>query len=296
MRKGSSSRLEAHGNGAGQAEGASDSFQLECGQHRLHSARCRSPSISPPRRFERESTVSLLQQASDDTGDGDTSQGGASAHGNRSWGSSASHLGTLSGWNSNLDDKFGAGIKGAPKRGWKSRVDFAAGDDSPLPFMEPGVLRDERRAIAYYHRPGDWREPPNLFNPFWGAKLMPVTDFRPSSEPDFTVKYFTDQLLVHCRSCMGRLKGTRQGRRRRPGTALTEFAIVAPLFIILIYWSQFFADLGVLKLKAEEAARYATWEMTAQRSPRPWQTKVRTRFAESRVSPLKPAAPGPKGR
>jgi hypothetical protein len=30
--------------------------------------------------------------------------------------------------------------------------------------------------MAYYHRPGDWREPPNLFNPMWGAKLMPVND------------------------------------------------------------------------------------------------------------------------
>lgn len=26
--------------------------------------------------------------------------------------------------------------------------------------------------IAYYHRPGHWREPPNFFNPFWRATLM----------------------------------------------------------------------------------------------------------------------------
>jgi hypothetical protein len=25
--------------------------------------------------------------------------------------------------------------------------------------------------IAYYHRAGHWREPPNLFNPFWRAGL-----------------------------------------------------------------------------------------------------------------------------
>jgi hypothetical protein len=31
-------------------------------------------------------------------------------------------------------------------------------------------------AQAYYHRPGDWREVPNLFNPLWGARLMPVTE------------------------------------------------------------------------------------------------------------------------
>lgn len=35
------------------------------------------------------------------------------------------------------------------------------------------------RAQVYYHRPGAWREPPNFFNPYWGARLAPksvVTD------------------------------------------------------------------------------------------------------------------------
>ena len=31
-------------------------------------------------------------------------------------------------------------------------------------------------AQVYYHRPGDWREQPNFFNPLWGARLMAVTD------------------------------------------------------------------------------------------------------------------------
>ena len=31
-------------------------------------------------------------------------------------------------------------------------------------------------AQVYYHRPGDWREGPNFFNPLWGARLMPVTE------------------------------------------------------------------------------------------------------------------------
>lgn len=30
------------------------------------------------------------------------------------------------------------------------------------------------RALAYYHRPGNWQEPPNFFNPFWRAKLAPI--------------------------------------------------------------------------------------------------------------------------
>ncbi len=29
------------------------------------------------------------------------------------------------------------------------------------------------RAQVYYHRPGAWQEPPNFFNPFWGARLAP---------------------------------------------------------------------------------------------------------------------------
>jgi len=31
------------------------------------------------------------------------------------------------------------------------------------------------KALVYYHRLGDWREPPNMFNPFWRAKLHPFT-------------------------------------------------------------------------------------------------------------------------
>lgn len=29
------------------------------------------------------------------------------------------------------------------------------------------------RAQVYYHRPGAWQEPPNFFNPYWGARLAP---------------------------------------------------------------------------------------------------------------------------
>lgn len=30
------------------------------------------------------------------------------------------------------------------------------------------------RGMAYYHRPGNWAEHPNFFNPFWRAKLAPI--------------------------------------------------------------------------------------------------------------------------
>lgn len=89
-------------------------------------------------------------------------------------------------------------------------------------------------------------------------------------------------------------EGFRKRLRDDGGSALTEFAIVAPLFIILIYWSQFFADLGILKLKAEEAARYAAWEMTAQRAPGAVSSEVRTRFANL-ASPVEYSGGRPHG-
>lgn len=41
------------------------------------------------------------------------------------------------------------------------------------------------RAQAYYHRPGNWEEPPNLFNPFWRARLAPIVDAREPTSEDF---------------------------------------------------------------------------------------------------------------
>jgi hypothetical protein len=60
---------------------------------------------------------------------------------------------------------------------------------------------------------------------------------------------------------------------------LTELVIVTPLFILLIFWSEFFTDLGILTLKVEEATRYAEWEMAAQRDPGSVATEIKQRFA-----------------
>ncbi len=32
------------------------------------------------------------------------------------------------------------------------------------------------RAMVYYHRPGNWQEAPNFFNPFWRSRLAPIGD------------------------------------------------------------------------------------------------------------------------
>lgn len=47
----------------------------------------------------------------------------------------------------------------------------AAGSEAPFP---EGTKVAVARALAYYHRPGGWKEPPNFFNPHWRAKLAPV--------------------------------------------------------------------------------------------------------------------------
>jgi hypothetical protein len=44
-------------------------------------------------------------------------------------------------------------------------------------LLDSGVLRGMNaiaRAQVYYHRPGAWQEPPNFFNPYWGARLAPT--------------------------------------------------------------------------------------------------------------------------
>jgi hypothetical protein len=57
------------------------------------------------------------------------------------------------------------------------------------------------------------------------------------------------------------VRSLRASRRER-GASLTEFAIVAPLFIAIIYGSLYLCDLGVFRLKAQEIARYGAWAFT----------------------------------
>jgi len=45
------------------------------------------------------------------------------------------------------------------------------------------------------------------------------------------------------------------------GSAILEFALVAPILIALILYSLFFSELVRAKLKLQEVARYAAWEM-----------------------------------
>jgi len=62
----------------------------------------------------------------------------------------------------------------------------------------------------------------------------------------------------------GRIIGlARRLRGDKSGQALTEFAVVAPLIVMVLLFSIWFYELVHIKLKVQEAARYAAWEATA---------------------------------
>jgi len=51
--------------------------------------------------------------------------------------------------------------------------------------------------------------------------------------------------------------------RREEGQALTEFAIVVPIIVMVLLFAVWFSELVTIKLKTQEAARYAAWELTS---------------------------------
>lgn len=63
------------------------------------------------------------------------------------------------------------------------------------------------------------------------------------------------------RACTAR--GDAPGRANERGQALVELALVLPLFVTLLLFAQWLWEIGQIRLKAQEAARYAAWEATA---------------------------------
>lgn len=56
------------------------------------------------------------------------------------------------------------------------------------------------RAQVYYHRPGAWREPPNFFNPYWGARLArkgEALDRLFEFLPGPVANYLSDSMWMH---------------------------------------------------------------------------------------------------
>lgn len=72
--------------------------------------------------------------------------------------------------------------------------------------------------------------------------------------------------------------------RSEDGSALTEFAVIVPLFILLILWSTLIADVGLLRIKVQEVARYGLWEMTVQKSTGAVERDVRNIYSGKSIA------------
>ncbi|QDE80787.1 MULTISPECIES: TadE/TadG family type IV pilus assembly protein [Myxococcus] len=57
---------------------------------------------------------------------------------------------------------------------------------------------------------------------------------------------------------------TRRRSRARRGAATVEFALLAPLLVVLVLWSNYFWDLQRVRLKGAELARYVAFERTVK--------------------------------
>ena len=56
----------------------------------------------------------------------------------------------------------------------------------------------------------------------------------------------------------------KKSRANQYGAALTEFALLLPIFVAVIYGSLYLTDLGNFKLKAQEVAHYGAWAYATQ--------------------------------
>lgn len=66
----------------------------------------------------------------------------------------------------------------------------------PRQLMHRG-LNAFAAAQVYYHRPGDWREQPNFFNPLWGARLMPIAESNVYQRLGFDKLQIMKALVMH---------------------------------------------------------------------------------------------------
>jgi hypothetical protein len=77
---------------------------------------------------------------------------------------------------------YGRKFSWSGKAAGSGSVDFSyTPKDWPrIPGLPRQMLHEGLNAFAaaqvYYHRPGDWKEQPNFFNPLWGARLMPIAE------------------------------------------------------------------------------------------------------------------------
>ena len=79
--------------------------------------------------------------------------------------------------NARLPADLAFGFDSSGKMTWGDYAENGAVTFEPKPGLDIQLLAGLNaysRSQVYYHRPGFWAEPPNLFNPFWKPKLSPV--------------------------------------------------------------------------------------------------------------------------
>ena len=94
-------------------------------------------------------------------------------------------------WGSHQDGKAPWFSKFSWKQGNKEvRLDTTIGGKRNSYFFEG--LNVISRGMAYYHRPDNWNEHPNFFNPYWRARLAPVGQ----KLQNFWDKYVTSKMTT----------------------------------------------------------------------------------------------------
>lgn len=71
--------------------------------------------------------------------------------------------------------------------------------------------------------------------------------------------------------------------RRNDGAALTEFALLLPIFLALLFWSNLLWDISKKRIRTNEVARYAAWELVGYQGSRgasAIRSETLTRFAD----------------
>lgn len=63
----------------------------------------------------------------------------------------------------------------------------------------------------------------------------------------------------------GRARARVRSRRASRGSSMVEFAIMAPVLIVLILWCNYFFEVQVARIKAAEVARYVGFERTVRK-------------------------------
>ncbi len=122
-----------------------------------------SPNAERNQDFNQPSTWIFLNKHHSAFQSGGTGSGGRPWHYKFTWDNNGSYNDGMS--------KNGKSVGGGKYNGAVSLDTTIGGERNSFLFEGLNAIS---RGMVYYHRPGNWSEPPNFFNPFWRARLAPV--------------------------------------------------------------------------------------------------------------------------